>query len=48
MSGARRRTAQAASGAGVAAVDRAFAILAAFRPGDASLSLATLAERTGL
>lgn len=37
MSGARRRTAEAANGAGVAAVDRAFAILAAFRPGCRSL-----------
>ncbi|MBU8544700.1 MULTISPECIES: IclR family transcriptional regulator [Roseomonadaceae] len=33
---------------GVAAVDRALAILGAFRPGDASLSLAELAARTGL
>lgn len=32
---------------GVAAVDRAFSILAAFRVDDYSLSLATLAERTG-
>jgi DNA-binding IclR family transcriptional regulator len=33
---------------GVAAVDRALAILAAFRRGDISLSLAELSERTGL
>lgn len=33
---------------GVAAVDRAFSILDAFGPGDASLNLRTLAERTGL
>lgn len=33
---------------GVAAVDRALAILAAFRRGDTSLSLAELSERTGL
>lgn len=32
---------------GVAAVDRALAILAAFREGDATLTLAELAERTG-
>jgi DNA-binding IclR family transcriptional regulator len=33
---------------GVAALDRAFAILFAFRPGDRGLSLAELAARTGL
>lgn len=33
---------------GVAAVDRAFQILGAFQTGDTSLSLAQLAERTGL
>ncbi|MGE3926362.1 MAG: IclR family transcriptional regulator [Lautropia sp.] len=33
---------------GVASVDRAFVILAAFRPDDRSLSLAELAARTGL
>lgn len=33
---------------GTAAVDRALSLLAAFRPGDASLSLAELAERTQL
>jgi DNA-binding IclR family transcriptional regulator len=33
---------------GVAAVDRALAILAVFRRGDSSLSLADLSERTGL
>lgn len=33
---------------GAAAVDRALTLLAAFRPGDAALSLATLAERTRL
>jgi DNA-binding IclR family transcriptional regulator len=33
---------------GVAAVDRALAILAVFRRGDTSLSLADLSERTGL
>lgn len=37
----------AASG-GVAAVDRALLLLASFRPGDQSLSLAQLAERAGL
>lgn len=34
--------------AGVGAVDRALAILLAYRPGDAALSLAELARRTGL
>lgn len=34
--------------AGVAAVDRAFAVLAAFRRGDRSLELTELAARTGL
>ena len=33
---------------GVAAVDRALAVLAAFRRGDTSLSLAELSVRTGL
>ncbi|MFX7854014.1 helix-turn-helix domain-containing protein, partial [Acinetobacter baumannii] len=33
---------------GVAALDRAFAILFAFRPGDYALTLAELAARTGL
>lgn len=33
---------------GVAAVDRALSVLAAFREGDAALSLATLADRTRL
>jgi DNA-binding IclR family transcriptional regulator len=33
---------------GVAALDRAFAILAAFRPADQALTLAELAARTGL
>lgn len=33
---------------GVAAVDRAVSLLAAFGPGDAELTLAELAERTGL
>ena len=45
---AKRGAGATANGAGVAAVDRALAILAAFRPGDESLSLATLADRTGL
>jgi DNA-binding IclR family transcriptional regulator len=34
--------------AGVAAVDRAFAVLAAFREGDTALTLAELAQRTGM
>ncbi|MDO9217858.1 MAG: helix-turn-helix domain-containing protein, partial [Lacisediminimonas sp.] len=33
---------------GVAAVERALAILNSFRPGDGSLSLHDIAERTGL
>ena len=33
---------------GVAALDRAFSILFAFRPGDYALTLAELAARTGL
>lgn len=37
----------AAAPAGVAALDRALGILAAFRPGDEQLSLAELAKRTG-
>lgn len=37
----------ASDASGVAAVDRALAVLAAFRPGDASLTLHDLAERTG-
>jgi len=36
------------SSGGVAAVDRAFAILDAFQEGEASMTLATLAKRTGL
>jgi len=39
--------ASAADGGGVAAVDRALAILAAFKPSDRALSLAELAQRTG-
>lgn len=39
---------RAAAAGGVAAVDRALALLGAFRSGDATLSLAELAERTGL
>lgn len=38
----------ASSSGGVAALDRAFSILFAFRPGDKSLSLAEIANRTGL
>ena len=38
----------AADSSGVAALDRAFALLAAFGPADASLTLAELAARTGL
>src|SRR5690349_11346143 len=34
--------------AGVSAVERALAVLTAFRRGDAALTLAELAERTGL
>ena len=42
-------TARSVAGTGgVAAVDRAFAILAAFKPGDERLTLAELAVRTGL
>lgn len=39
---------QSAAPGGAAAVDRALSLLAAFGPGDAALSLAQLAERTGL
>lgn len=38
----------AARGAGVAAVDRALSVLAAFREGDSVLTLAEMAERTGM
>ncbi|SAI67588.1 transcriptional regulator [Bordetella ansorpii] len=38
----------AAAPGGVAAVDRALSLVAAFRPGDAALGLADLAERTRL
>ncbi|MDQ7859637.1 MAG: IclR family transcriptional regulator [Armatimonadota bacterium] len=38
----------AAHGAGVAAVDRALRVLAAFREGDSVLTLAEMAERTGM
>lgn len=41
-------TAATADSGGVAALDRAVAILNAFRPEDRSLSLAELAQRTGL
>src|SRR5437899_11800670 len=36
------------SGEGTIAVDRALALLQAFRPGDGALTLAELANRTGL
>jgi DNA-binding IclR family transcriptional regulator len=39
---------RAARGAGVAAVDRALSVLAAFREGDSVLTLAEMAERTGM
>ena len=43
---APKRATSKSERSGVAAVDRAFAIMAAFRPGDQSLTLAELATRT--
>ena len=42
------RTGRPQSVSGVSAVERALAVLTAFRRGDGSLSLAALAERSGL
>lgn len=45
---ARRRQAGASKTAGVAAVDRALRLMTTFREGDEALTLAALAERTGM
>lgn len=43
-----RTARRGAGGAGVAAVDRALSVLAAFREGDRALTLAEIAQRTGM